>query len=110
MYGFASGIAPIISYKYGKKEEVEIKEYGFMTTKNDFDSVIFNVSPFNWETYKVSVRVSKKDKVVYLKDYKKYFYEEVNLFDSGLKVNLNKKKECIVFDEDGNKVIVKVVR
>ena len=26
MYGFASGIAPIISYKYGKKEEVEIKE------------------------------------------------------------------------------------
>lgn len=93
-----------------EEKEVEIKEYGFMTTKNDFDSVIFNVSPFNWETYKVSVRVSKKDKVVYLKDYKKYFYEEVNLFDSGLKVNLNKKKECIVFDEDGNKVIVKVVR
>jgi len=103
-----------IALNYEKKldseKEIEIKEYGFMLDKNTFDSVIFNVIPFSYNIYKVSVKVSKKDKVIYLKDYKKYFYERVNLFNEGLKVALGKKKEVEVFDDSGNKVIVRVIR
>ena len=80
-----------------------------MLDKNNFDSVIFRVSPFFNNVYRVSVRVNKKDKFIYLKDYRKYFYEEVKLFNDGLKVNLSKKKDVIVTDNEGNKVIVRVL-
>lgn len=93
-----------------EEKEIEIKEYGFMLSKSEFDKAIFRVNPFNYDIYKVSVKVNKKDKTIYLKDYKKYFYEEVNTFDEGLKVNLNKSKECVAFDEEGNKVIVRIIR
>lgn len=91
------------------EKEVLVKDYGKMINKNNFDSIIFNVNPFDYNVYKVSVKVSKKDKVVYLKDYKKYFYEEVKQFNEGLKVTLNKKKENIVRDSEGNKVIIRVI-
>lgn len=93
-----------------EEKEVEVKEQGFMLDKNECESAVFKLNPFNYDVYKVTVRVSKKDKVIYLQDYKKFFFEEVNLFESGLKVTLNKKKEIVVVDEDGNKVIVKVIR
>ena len=93
-----------------EEKEVEVKEQGFMLDKNECENAVFKLNPFNYDVYKVTVRVSKKDKVIYLQDYKKFFFEEVNLFESGLKVALNKKKEIVVVDEDGNKVIVKVIR
>jgi len=96
--------------KLNEETSVEIKDYGFMVSKNDFDSVIFTVNPFEYDIYKVSVKVSKKDKVIYLKDYKKYFYEEVKVFSEGLKIELNKKKDSVVVDSEGNKVIVRVIR
>ena len=56
-----------------------------------------------------SFSVKKGDKVIYLKDYKKYFYEEVKQYKDGLKVVLNRKKDIVVVDNDGNKIIVKVI-
>lgn len=93
-----------------EERDIEVNDYGFMLDKNNFDSVIFNVNPFGYEIFKVCVRVSKKDRVIYLKDYKKYFYEEVKLYNEGLKVNLSKKRENIVIDSEGNKVIVRVIK
>ena len=83
---------------------LEVKNLGFIIDKNEFDSCYFTVS--DKEIYKVSIDVKKKDKVVYLKDYKKYFYEKVKVnYDDGLKVVLGKDKEVIV-----NDVIVKINR
>lgn len=92
--------------------EVKVKDYGFMVDKNEFDNVNFIVNPFEYEIYKVSVKVNKKDKVIYLKDYKKYFNEEVEFnYREGLKVILNKKNNRVmVNDDEGNKVVVSVVR
>lgn len=102
----------ILNFDKNLKEEqvVEVKDMGLMLDKNSFESVNFIVNPLAYETYRVSVRVSKKDEVIYLKDYKKYFYEEVKLFNEGLKVTLNKKKDCVVIDDEGNRVIVRVIR
>ena len=93
-----------------KENLIEVKDYGFMTSKNEFDCVTFVVNPFKYNVYKVSVRVNKKDKIVYLKEYKKYFYEEVKQYNEGLKVTLSKKKEIVVNDDEGNKVIVRILK
>ena len=92
--------------------EVKVDDYGFMLDKNVFSNVCFVVNPFEYEVYKVSVRVNKKDKVIYLKDYKRYFNEEVKVnYSDGLKISLNKKSnKVIVNDDEGNKVIVNVIR
>lgn len=102
----------ILNFEKNLKEEklVEVKEQGFMSGVTTFDSVNFRVNPFSYEVYRVSVRADKKDKFIYLKDYKKYFYEEVNLYNEGLKVILNKNKEIETMDKEGNKVIVRVIR
>ena len=102
----------ILNFNKNLKEEqiVEVKDMGLMTDKSNFEGVNFIVNPFAYEIYKVSVKASKKDKVIYLKDYKKYFYEEVKLYNEGLKVNLNKKNESELIDDEGNKVIVRVIR
>lgn len=105
-----SKINLIFEKKLVQERIVEVDDYGFMINKNDFDKVNFIVNPCEYEVYKVSVKVNKKDKVIYLKDYKKYFYETVSLYNDGLKVILNKKNENVVFDELGNKVIVKVIK
>lgn len=101
----------ILNFDKNLKEEqvVEVKDMGIMLDKNDFENLKFIVSPFVYDTFRVSVRVNRKDKIIYLKDYKKYFYEEVKLFNDGLKINLSKKEETIVFDGEGNKVIVRRV-
>lgn len=97
--------------KLSEEKVIEVKNLGFMKDKNSFDSAYFIVSPYEYDVYKVRVKVRKKDKVIYLKDYKKYFYEYVNFnYKEGLKVVLNKNNEVVVFDELGNKVIVKVER
>lgn len=83
---------------------IEVKNLGFITSKNEFDSCYFTVS--DKEMYKVSIDVKKKDKVIYLKDYKKYFYDKVKVnYNEGLKVVLGKNKEIIVDD-----VIIKINR
>ena len=62
------------------------------------------------EIYKVSVDVKKKDRVIYLKDYKKYFYEKVKInYNEGLKVVLGKNSEVIVND-GSSKIIVRINR
>ena len=96
--------------KISDERVVSIEDYGFMINKNNFDKVNFIVNPFAYEIYRVSVKADKNDKIIYLKDYKKYFYEIVGLYNEGLKVVLNKKGENIVFDEFGNKIIVKVIK
>lgn len=93
-----------------EEKDVEVKEYGFMIDKNSFDAAIFRVNPFPYNVYKVSVRANKNDKTIYLKDYKRYFYEEVKVFDEGLKVILSKKKDSVVVDSEGNKVIVRTIQ
>lgn len=105
-----SKINLIFEKKLSEEKVVEVDDYGFMINKNSFDKVNFIVNPFDYEVFKVSVKVDKKDKIVYLKDYKKYFYETVSLYNEGLKVVLNKRNENVVFDDFGNKVIVKVVK
>ena len=102
----------VLNFDKNLKEEqlVEVKDMGLMLDKNTFDSLNFIVHPYSYDVYRVSVRVSKKDRVIYLKDYKKYFYEEVKLYNDGLKIKLNNKKENVVVDSEGNKVIVRVVR
>lgn len=95
-----------------KQCEIEVKDYGFMIDKNEFDYAIFLVNPFEYDCYNVSVKVNKKDKVVYLKNYKKYFGEIVSFnYNNGLKVEINKKKyNFIVNDENGNKVLVNIIK
>lgn len=92
--------------------ESSVKDLGFIVGKNEFEDAKFIVNPSDNEVYKVSVRVNKRDKVIYIKDYKKYFYEEVKInYNEGLKITLSKKDNCIVVrDVEGNKVIVKVIR
>lgn len=101
-----------LTFEKNIKEEkkIEVRDYGAMLSKDSFDSVIFNVNPFGYDIYRVTVKVSKKEKVIYLQDYKRYFYERVSLFNEGLKVVLNNKKENVVFDNDGNKVVIKIIR
>lgn len=83
---------------------IEVKNLGFINGKNEFDNCCFTVS--DKEMYKVSVDIRKKDKVIYLKDYKKYFYEKVSVnYNEGLKIVLGKGKEVIV-----NNVIVRINR
>lgn len=93
-------------------ETIEVDDFGFKTNKNDFDSINIMVSPFEWNVYNVSVKVNKRDKVIYLKDYKKYFNELVSFnYDHGLKVNLNKKSNHLeVRDEFDDIVNVNVIR
>ena len=93
-----------------EEKQVIVKEYGFMLGKDVFDQVIFNINPFNYNVYRVSVKANRKDKIIYLKDYKRFFYEKVSLFNDGLKVIVHNKKDNIVFDCEGNKVIVRIVR
>lgn len=92
--------------------EVSVKDLGFMINKNDFEDLKFVVNPNEFDVFKVSVRVNKKDSVIYLRDYKRYFYEEVKVnYSEGLKVTLSKKDNCVVVkDIEGNKVIIKVIR
>lgn len=92
--------------------EVSVKDLGFMINKSVFGDLKVIVNPNEFEVYRVSVRVNKKDKVICLKDYKKYFYEEVRANCSdGLKVFLNKKDSSVVArDLDGNKIIIKIIR
>lgn len=87
---------------------IAVKNLGFITDKNEFDSCYFTVS--DEEIYKVSVDVKKKDRVIYLKDYKKYFYEKVKInYNEGLKVVLGKNSEVIVND-GSSKIIVRINR
>ena len=48
----------------------------------------------------------------YLNDYKRYFNEEVKVnYKEGIKINLSKRNnQVIVNDNEGNKVIVNVIR
>jgi len=104
----------VLNFPKNLEEEYKVKvdDYGFMVDKNEFDSAYFVINPFEYNNYKVSVKVGKKDKLIYLKDYKKYFNEEVKFnYSEGLKVNLNKKNDyVIVSDDEGNKVKVNVIR
>lgn len=95
-----------------KEYTLSMDDYGFIVDKNVFESVNFVITPFEYVVYKVSVRVNKKDKVIYLKDYKKYFNEEVNFnYYEGLKISFGKKNNNVsVYDNDGNKVMVTVIR
>lgn len=104
-----------ISLNYPKNlnelKEIEVKDYGFIVDKNKFDSMHFVVNPFGYEIYRVSITVNKKDKIVYLNDYKNYFFEEINFSrKEGLKVVLNRKNYSEVYDSEGNKVIVRIIR
>lgn len=93
-----------------EEKEIEVKDYGFMVDKNKFDSIYFVVNPFGYQIYRVSVKVNKRDKVIYLKDYKKYFFEEIDFNrEDGLKVVLSKKSDTVVYDDEGNKVIVRII-
>lgn len=86
-----------------------IKDLGFMSGKNTMDGCYFTVC--SKDIYKVNVNVSKRDKVIYLKDYKKYFYEDVKFnYNEGLKVVLSKKSEVVVDDKDGSEIRVRVTR
>ena len=89
---------------------IDVEDFGFMINNKMFDSCKFIVSPFEYKVYKVSVRVKKKDKIIYIKDYKKYFFEEISVKKDGLKVTLGKGKVTEVFDGEGNKVIIRVIR
>jgi len=95
----------------GEVAEVKVDDYGFMLDKNVFGNAYFVVNPFEYEVYKVSVRVNKKNKVIYLKDYKRYFNEEVKFnYSDGLKIVLNRKSDKVIVNDEGNKVIVNVIR
>lgn len=91
--------------------EISVKDYGYMINNKEFEDLHVMLNPYNYEIYRVSVRVSKKCKGFYINDYKKYFFEEIKVSNEGLKVSLSKKNDnIIVVDEKGNKVIVKVIR
>ena len=90
---------------------VEAKDHGYIKGNNDFSSLNVVISPFSYDVYEVSVKANKKDKDIYIDDYKKYFYDEVKKSNDGLKVSLSKKSDnIVVFDSDNNKVNIKVIR
>lgn len=91
---------------------VRVEDYGFLVDKNKFENAYFVVNPFAYDVFKVSVKISKKDKVIYLKEYKKYFNELVSFnYNEGLKVEVSKKDNVVeVKDENGDKVIVNIIR
>lgn len=92
-------------------QEVEVKDYGCIVTNKQFKSMKVLVNPFNYDVYRVSVRVNKKDKFIFIKDYEKYFFEEIIKSCDGLKVSLSKNKNLIeIIDDIGNKVLIKIIR
>ncbi len=93
-----------------KEEVIKVKDYGFMKGKDEFLDLYVTLNPYGMEVYKVSVKVNKKDKIVYLGDYKYYFYEEVKVKKDGLKVLLSKKSDNVEVSDGNNKVIVRVLR
>lgn len=90
-------------------KEISVKDYGYMINNKEFDDLHVMLNPYNYEIYSVSVRA--KGKEFYINDYKKYFFEEIKVSNEGLKVSLSKKNDnIIVFDEEGNKVIIRIIR
>lgn len=90
---------------------VEVKDSGYIINNNSFSSLNVAINPFSYDIYEVSVKVNKKDKEIYLSDYKKYFYEEVKKSNDGLKVSLSKKSDnIVVFDGENNRVNIKIIR
>lgn len=111
--------ALIIKKDVDKVSYIKVNDLGLITSENKFLPINFRVNPFDFEVYAISLKLKKKDKKIYVQDYKKYFFEEVNYFTSFINLNdyleinvslLKKMKNKNVKDKDGNIVVIKILK